>query len=63
MGARDNLEEHLKSALDIGRALALELGSAGSFEASGKVSMLCQAIRLVFAELEKNAPAKSTADA
>lgn len=49
----EKFAEQIKAALSVGNDLALSISGQGAYEAAGKISMLCQAIRLTYAELEK----------
>lgn len=46
-------QAEIQAALTIGNDLALSTGGQGAYEVAGKISMLCQAIRLIYTELEK----------
>jgi hypothetical protein len=49
----EKFRAEIQAALGIGQEVALALGGQGAYEYAGKITMLCQAIRLVYTELEK----------
>lgn len=53
MSPEEKFKAEIQAALSIGQELALTVAGQGAYEFAGKVSMLCQAIRLVYTELEK----------
>lgn len=49
----EKFRAEIQAALSIGQELAMTISGQGAYEIAGKVSMLCQAVRLVYTELEK----------